>query len=276
MSDPQTALAVPFTWTPDGTYDLRLAFAAGASPVDVTVPAATYRCNLAPTTGSVTDFLRKLASRADTALAAAGRAETVTAAITSAGLVTFTLSTGTATWTVTSDLQAALGLGSSSFGPVASIGGTYPPRGLLLFCGSETGLERREEPIAGGFTVAGGVFAVRSSIVTHTMTLELPFLPSTDVERFAQGVSWSPWRLGYGTSAPPWPVETAITGALGQECAFARFWQSVRASTSEPFDVVQLDPAALATPDAGYQFPDLTSFVRLRLPVIRTEQKTRT
>jgi hypothetical protein len=269
---PDVALAVPFAWTPDGIYDLRLAFASGPSPVNVTVDAGTYRVNLAKTSGSTRDFLRRLQTRIDAALATATRAETSTVAITDRGLVTITLS-GAATWTFSANLAAQLGFTSTSFSSVTSAAGAELPRDLYLFAGGDSPGWKRSEPIAGSMTAAGGSFGVRSGLVTWSDEITLEFIPSDPDARTQVGEVWSPWEAG--ASTPPYGCERILTTALAQQCAFSRLWQTVRTSTSEAFDLVTIAPATLAAPDVKYQFPSLTTWRQWTLPLVRTSTETR-
>lgn len=265
--EPSVALAVPFAWTQDASYDLRLAFASGTSPVSVTVNSGTYRMNLAP---SATDFLRTIASKVNTALGVSGRAETCTVSITAAGLVTLTLSAA-ATWTFTAAMRDLLGLSGTSFASVASVAATYPPRDLYLFTGGASSGWQRKEPIAGGLTQAGGAFAVRSGVVTWADEIVLELIPS-DPDA-APGETVTPWEAG--SSTLPWSCERLLDTGLAVTCAFARHWQAVRASTSESYDLVTIRPEALSAPDAAYQFPGLTTWKQWTLPMVRTATATR-
>lgn len=265
--EPSVALAVPFAWTPDGTRDVRLAFASGTSPVDVLVPAGTYRMNLAT---SGTDFLRVLAGEITGDLMTAGRAETCAVSISAAGLVTLTLSAA-ATWTFSDTLRDALGLGASSFSSTTTVTGTYPPRDLYLFTGGASQGWQRKEPIAGGLTQAGGAFAVRSGVVTWADEVVLELIPS-DPDA-APGETVTPWEAGASTL--PWSCERLLDTGLAVTCAFARQWQAVRASTSESYDLVTIRPEALSAPDAAYQFPGLTTWKQWTLPMVRTSTATR-
>lgn len=269
---PDVALAVPFDWTPEA-YDLRLTFAAGASPVDVTITAGEYRCNLAKSATAPKDFLRMLQTRIDAALSGAARAETSTVSITTMGLVTIALSAPAATWTFTATLRDALGLSSASAGAVSSVAGAYPPRGLYLFAGGDSGGWQRREPVAGALTAAGSSYGVRSGIVSYAEDITLEFIPSDPDARTLEGEVWSPWENL--TATLPWPVVTVMSSALARACAFSRHWQAVRASTSETFDVVTIPPAALSKPDCKYQFPSLTLWRVWRLPLVRTTTLTR-
>ena len=266
---PAMALAVPFTWAQGGAYDLRLAFASGTSPVDVLVDNGDYRMNLATASE---DFLRKVAAEATAALGAVMRAETCAASISAQGLVTLTLS-APATWTLTSDLRDALGMGATSYSNVASITGAEPPRDLYLFLGGDSQGWKRREPIAAGVNQAGRAWGVRSGIVSWEDELALELIPSDPAVRALAGETATPWEAG--SSTLPWSCQRFLETALGKTVAFARHWQNVRASTSESYDLVTVRPEALSEPDVRNQFPSLTSWRTWRLPLIRTSTSTR-
>lgn len=268
-AEPSIALAVPFTWSQGGAYDVRLEFASGTSPVDTLVDNGTYRMNLAPV-GE--DFLRKVAAEVTASLVAVGRAETCTASIGATGLVTLTLSAA-ATWTLTADLRDVLGMGASSYSAVASITGAHPPRDLYLFMGGESSGWQRREPIAASVTQAGAAYGVRSGVVTWVDEVALELIPADPEARAAAGETVTPWEAG--SSTLPWSCERLLTTGLAVTCAFARHWQAVRASTSEEFDLVTIRPEALARPDSVYQFPGLTTWRRWKLPLVRTSTDDR-
>ena len=270
---PSMAVAVPFTWTPDATYDLRLAFASGASPANVLLVAGDYRMNLAPSSGSVQDFLRHVETRINAKLATLGRAETVTVSISTQGIVSIAMSGGVATWTFTSTLRDTLGMGSTTFTSLATAAGTYPPQGLYLFCGGDSDGWQRKEPIAGAMTQAGASYGVRSNIVTWEDTVRMEFIPSDPDARTQIGESWSPWENNDATL--PWPCTRLVETALSKRCAFARYWQDTRASTSERYDLVTIPPDTLKTPDVKQQFPSLTTFRTWPLRMVRTATETR-
>lgn len=266
---PSMALAVPFDWTQDPSRDVRLEFASGTSPVDVTIPTATYRMNLAP---SASDFVRTIKSKIEMALSSAGRAETVSVTVSTAGLVSIALS-GAATWTFTASLRDALGLSSTTFTSVTTVTGVHPPRDLYLFIGGAFAGWKRREPIAASKTQAGGAYGVRSGIVTWEGSVALELIPSDPDTLTLTGEAVTPWEAG--SSTLPWSCERLLTTALAKTCAFAERWQDVRASTTERYDLVTVDPEALSAPDAEYQFPGLKSWKRWTLPMMRTATGTR-
>lgn len=267
-----TALAVPFTWTPDGSYDIRLAFASGASPVNVTVDAGTYRMNLAPTSG-VRDFLRRLETRINAALATAARAETVSVAITSRGRVTVTLSSGVATWTVTSTLRDTLGLSGTSFSSVASIAGTEIPEHLYLFLGGESQGWSPEEAIASSMTNGGTALAIRSGVRTWSDEFALDFIPSTPDHATEQEADWTPWEPGSTTL--PWSLRRLLDTGLARTCGWTTEWQRVRDATDFAFDEVVIDPKDISKPRVKLQFPGLLAWRTWTVRLVRSNTKTR-
>lgn len=266
---PSIAIAVPFTWTQDATYDVRLAFASGTSPVDVQVDNGTYKMNLA---AAGDDFLRKLASEINAALTGAGRSETCSVDIGATGLVTVTCS-ATTTFTFTSELRDALGLGAASYPAVTSLTGTAPPRDLYLFIGGGSDGWQRREAIAASVNQGGSAYGVRSLVVTHVDTIALELIPSDPDARTLASETATPWEAGASTL--PWSCERLITTGLTATCAFARHWQDVRTSTTESYDLVTIRPEALSMPDATYQFPGLTTWRKWNLPLVRKSASTR-
>lgn len=256
---PDVAFAVPFAWTP-GAYDLRLAFASGASPVDVTLAAGTYRISLG---SSTTDALRALETAINAALGVASRTETATVTISALGRVSLSLSAA-CDWTLTATLAATLGISATSHPATATVLGSTTPRDLYLCAGGPSEGWQRREPIAGAMTAGGRAYAIRSGIVSDRDEVELQFIPSTETDRTLADEVWTSWE--------GW--ERFFTTALAQTVAFTRFWRSVRTST-EPFDLVTIPPDALAAPRVRYQFPGLTMWRTWRLPMVRTGTETR-
>ena len=97
--------------------------------------------------------------------------------------------------------------------------------------------------------------------------------PSDPDARTQIGESWSPWENTDATL--PWPCTRLVETALSKRCAFARYWQDTRASTSERYDLVTIPPDTLKTPDVKQQFPSLTTFRTWPLRMVRTATETR-
>jgi len=270
---PNMAFAVPFTWTPDATYDLRLAFLSGTSPVNVTVDAGVYRMNLAPSTGTVRDFLRRMKTRIDAALSGAGRSETVTVDLTDRGLVTVQLSAA-ATWTLTATLRDVLGMSGTTFTSVTAIAGVEAPRDLYLLAGGDSQGWQRREPIAAGVTMAGAGYGVRSGVSIEKAEYVFEFIPTDPAARDAAEEVWTPWEAN-PSSTLPWSFERFFATALSASVAFARHWQDVRSSTSERYDLVTIEPRDLSSPRVVQQFPSWTAYRAWTVGLVRTGTSTR-
>ena len=269
--DLSVALAVPFTFTENPTLDLAVVFSSGASPAEATVPTATYRIHLAPTSGSVKDLLRTLQTEINTAIAALARAETVSVTMTARGRVQIAISAGTVSWTLSSDLAAVLGFTATSYSAVASITSTHLPRHFYTFVGGETRGAMEETEVAARATTAGSVIGIQSGVKRWREELTLMFIPRNP--SLAAGADepadWSAWEPnhGGGTSAP-WTLAELRREALGKECAVTQNWPTVRGSTSEAYELAYLDPDAIARPRCEQQFPSLTAWVQWDVMVI--------
>lgn len=268
--DLTVALAVPFTFTENPTLDLAVAFPSGASPAEATVPTATYRIHLAPTSGSVKDLLRTLQTEINAAIAALSRAETVSVTMTARGRVQIAISAGTVSWTLSSDLAASLGFTTTSYSAVASITATHLPRHFYTFVGGETRGSMEETEVAARATTAGVVVGIQSGVKRWREELSLTFIPRNP--SLAAGADepadWSAWEPnhGGGTSAP-WTLAELRREALGKECAITQNWPVVRASTSEAYELAYLDPEAIARPRCEQQLPSLAVWVQWTLPL---------
>lgn len=266
-----TAVAVPFTFTENPTLDLAVAFPSGASPAEATVPTATYRIHLAPTSGSVKDLLRTLQAEINAAIAALSRAETVSVTMTARGRVQIAISAGTVSWTLSSDLAAVLGFTATSYSAVASITSTHTPRHFYTFVGGDSDGMQEETEVAARTTSAGVVVGIQSGVKRWRETLALTFIPKNpSLAAVAdEPADWSAWEPtpGGGTSAP-WTLAELRRTALATQIAITRNWSAVRTSTSEPFELGYLDPDSLRAPQARQQFPSLTAWVQWDVTLI--------
>lgn len=266
-----TALAVPFTWTEDPSYDLRVAFASGASPADSAVVSGVYRHCLAPTSGTVQDFLRKLQAAVNTEIAALGRGETIAVSISARGRVSIALSTGTATWTLTSSLAALLGFAATSYAGVATITATHLPRHLYLCVGGDGDGHQVETEVAARATTAGSVVGIASGVYRWRETIGLQFIPlnPTLAAGAEEPADWSCWEPDAGGGAAvPWTLAELRRTGLAQECALTRTWPTARTSTTEAYARVYLDPDSLAKPSARQQFPSLVTWFQWDVTVL--------
>jgi hypothetical protein len=225
--------------------------------------------NLAETSGSVRDFLRRIETRINAALATASRAETATVAITTRGRVTVTLS-APATWTVTSTLRDTLGLSGTSFSSVASIAGTEIPAHLYLFLGGERSGWSPEEAIASSMTNGGSALAIRSGVRTWVDEIALEFIPSDPSHASEHDADWTCWEPSSTTL--PWSVRKLIDTGLAKSCGWSTDWQRVRTATDVAFDLVMLDPKDIAKPRVKYPF---TAWRTWTVRLVKSGEKTR-
>lgn len=274
-----TVIAVPFTFTEDPSYDLRLEFASGASPAETTIADGTYRIHLAPTSGTVKDLLRLLQANANTELANLGRAETITVTMTDRGRVTLALSSGTCTWKFSASLAALLGFTATTYSTVASITSTHTPRHFYTLLGGESQGPQEQTEVAARATTGGTVVGIQSGVKRWRETITLAFIPRNPTLAGAADdpADWSAWEPnhGGGTSAP-WTLAELRREALGKECAVTQNWPAVRGSTSEAYEIAYLDPDSLARPRCVQQFPGLTVWMQWDVTVIYPSDATNT
>lgn len=265
------ALAAPFTFTENPTLDLSVTFASGASPAEATVPTATYRIHLAPTSGSVKDLLRTLETEINAAIAALSRAETVSVTMTARGRVQIAISAGTVSWTLSSDLAAVLGFTATSYSTVASITSTHTPRHFYTFVGGDSDGPQEETEVAARATTGGTVVGIQSGVKRWRETVALTFIPKNPSLAAAadEPADWSAWEPtpGGGTTYP-WTLAELRRTALAQQVAITQRWGLVRASTSEAYQLAYLDPESLRAPRARQQFPGLEVWVAWELALI--------
>lgn len=268
-----SAIAVTFAWTTAGT-DISLAFPSGTSPVNVSVPTGSYRMGLAPTTGTVTDFLRAAQQAINDEMATQGRAETFTLTLNADGRVVLTIDTGT--------FSAALGTMLRTLGwstqPMAVSTSTalYGPKYLMLFVSRQSSGWTARTPIAAAETAGGVSYGVSSGIVRAEDTFTFGFIPRDPAAATLTAQNGTPWEpapadLGsLGSHNVPWGCVDNLAVALGQSCALARGnWQTLRTSTTERYDLCAITGTDLAAPRAGYQFAPWEAYVQWQVSLIR-------
>lgn len=221
------ALAAPFDWTTatGGAYDLVLTFASGPSPVSVSFTTGTYRMLLAPTSGSVRDFVREVEDAINAVMFADGRAETFSLTYsTTTGKLTLAISSGTFTCAFGSYTAAALLGFTTTRTAVSSAVADYPPKYLATFV-ARTGVDFVErEPIAARETVAGGQAGWRSGITTHTDEATFQAIP-TDPS-YQASYAQTPWgstdrATTRGAGHHPFTCSDLLAVSLGKALAFA-------------------------------------------------------
>ena len=218
------ALAPTFTFT-SASPDLRLTFASGASPVDVTVPTGTYRNVLGPSSGAGADFLRVLQGRINTALSGAGRGETVAVTFSATtGKVTLTMSGGSFSCVFGSYPAATLLGFNATVSAVTSATATYQPKYLALVGAREGGDFVEREPLVGRETASGSQSGWRSGITTWEDELIIPAIPRD--ASFIASYLQTPWQsedlsTTRGAGHLPFTVSDMLAVSLGKVVAFA-------------------------------------------------------
>lgn len=221
------ALAVNFSWTTagGGGYDLVLTFASGPSPVNVVFLTGTYRMLLAPTSGSVRDFVREVQDAINSVMSADGRAETFTLTYsTTTGKLTLAISSGTFTCAFGSYTAAALLGFTTTRTAVASAEADYPPKYLATFVSRTGGDFVEREPVAARETVAGGQAGWRSGITTFVDEVTFQAIPTNPA--FQASYVQTPWSstdraTTRGAGHHPFTCSDLLAVSLGKTVAFA-------------------------------------------------------
>lgn len=221
------ALAAPFDWTTagGGAYDLVLTFASGPSPVNVSFVSGTYRMLLAPTSGSVQDFVRQVEDAINSVMFADGRAETFTLTYsTTTGKLTLAISSGTFTCAFGSYTAAALLGFTTTRTAVATAEADYPPKYLATFVARTGGDFVEREPVAARETVAGGQAGWRSGITTFVDEVAFQAIP-TDPS-YQGSYAQTPWgstnrATTRGAGHHPFTCSDLLAVSLGKAVAFA-------------------------------------------------------
>ena len=284
MADPATALAPAFTLA--AAEEFELAFSSGASPVTVTVPAGTYRMVLAPTTGSVTDYVRAVTAAMNTALVAAGRAEPAIVVVDSlTGLSTIAVSG--APWTTATEVTGyplrRLGFGASFSPPGDTVTSTRPVLYLALFLERISVGWQGKQIVSGSETIAGLSYGIASGVARADDSLTLGFVPRDPTIRAANGIvqtALNPDDAYIGSFGVPaareWSVLDVLRASVGQSVGFALgVWQSVAGDTSLRFDVGSIRIRSVADPIIERARDGWNTYYRITLDVTRSGTDTR-
>lgn len=244
----RSALAVPFAWTSTGASDIKLTFASGTSPVDVSMPTATYRICLEP---SASDYLRVLQTSMNAAMTSAGRTGVFTLSLDEYARVLM-VCTETFSVATLSDAMKVLGFVAAPSSVTTATGG-YGPKHLVTFTSRVSQGFVVREAMAGGETLAGIGYGVRTGIYREEDDVALSFIPPDPATRSALGLYQSPWAPlptdTIGSHDGVWAVRDVIATAQGKtlHAALGTF-QTLRTSTSERYDIVTLPTQDLAQP----------------------------
>ncbi|HOQ61813.1 MAG TPA: hypothetical protein PKZ08_14400 [Vicinamibacterales bacterium] len=271
-----SALAVPFAWTSAGN-DVVLAFASGTSPVNVTIPSATYRMVLAP---AASDFVRVYVAAINAAIIAAGRTEVFAATVGADSRITLT---STGAFTMSPLLSAAKLLGfSSAIVTQTSVTAAYPPANLATFVERVSADWSPRSAVAGAETLAGVGYGVYSGTWREEDEIAFGFIPRDPTTRAALAVDQTPWMPDAGDlvgAAMPrqWTCRDVLETAGGKTCAAALGnFQSLRTSTTATYDLVTLPFPELAAPRKARVREGWDAYFRWTVRMLRQSTQTGT
>lgn len=277
MSDtltPSAMLAAPFAWTSGGT-DLAMTFASGTSPVNVTVPTATYRVLLST---AATDLLAVLNAAIVTAMGAASRTETIVFAMNASGLVTITASAAVTMADLhTSTLGAILGFTSAIAGSFTSRTADRMPRHVALLCGQASAPWAPTREMAVEMAAGGTTYGVMGTQETHETDATFSFIPDEPGITSDALTPWAPTKANLatvGSHTGVWSVRDMLRLAIGQTWTFAHDYQTVRASSTERFDYVTVHPDTIRAPRIMRSIPDVIRYTTWTAKLVRVSPFT--
>lgn len=271
---PSAMLAAPFAWTSGGT-DLVITFASGTSPVNVTVPSGTYRILLhAP----ASDFLKVVETAINAAIAAAGRAETVTVTMRSDGYVLFTASGSMSMTGIHSTaLGSLLGFTDEVLSAFTTRRGERFPRHVALLCGQQSEPWAPTREMAVEIAAGGTTYGVMGAQETHETTAVFSFIPDEPGSTSDYLTPWAPTKANLstvGSHTGVWSVRDMLRLAIGQTWAYAHDYQTMRASTTERYDLVTVHPETIRSPRISRTIPDVIRYTTWTARLVRVSPYT--
>ena len=277
MSDqlqPSAMLAAPFAWTSGGT-DLAMTFASGTSPVNVTVPSATYRVLLSP---AASDLLAVLNAAIASALSTASRSETITFAMNAAGLVTITASAAVTMSALHSGtLGAILGFTSGIAGSFTTRTADRMPRHVALLCGQASAPWAPMREMAVEMAAGGTTYGVMGTQETHETDAVFSFIPDEPGVTSDALTPWAPTKANLstvGSHTGVWSVRDMLRLAIGQTWTFAHDYQAVRTSGTERFDYVTVHHDTIRAPRITRSIPDVIRYTTWTAKLVRVTPYT--
>lgn len=260
-----TALAPTFTHTAS-IGDVVVQWASGPSPSTTILPTGSYRMALAPTSGTVKDYLRALASAMQSAIQTtrSSTSYTVTCTINAAGIVTLELNSGAAlapsSITLASSVWQRLGMSSATpFVTVVKYStavGVRPPWHLATFVERVSNDWTQRTPISAAETIAGIGYGVTSGTPTWSDEIAFGFVPRDPTFRASLGLYQTAWFPADSYLAAPgivaareYSVSDLLTESLGQTVAYANgTFQTIRAGTTSTVDLVTIPGGEISAP----------------------------
>lgn len=278
-----SAIAPTFTLATAETFSM--AFTTGPSPITVTMAARDYRMVLAPSSGSVRDYVREMTAAIQTALTGAGRAETPLVTI-DATMLLVSISITTAEWSASETAGSPLRrLGFNATIPSSIIGADAkrPPLHLATFVERKHVGWQPHSVVSGAETIAGVSYGITSGVRRDEDEIAFGFLPRDPTKRADFGLyqtSLQPdaayaFSLGV-VAAREWSALDVVTSALGQPVAFALgTWQTVSQSTSEYYDLGAIKAESIMSPQIERTRDGWDAYYGITLGVTRSSVGTR-
>ena len=278
-----SAIAPTFTLATAETFSM--AFTTGPSPITVTMAARDYRMVLAPSSGSVRDYVREMTAAIQTALTGAGRAETPLVTI-DATMLLVSISITTAEWSASETAGSPLRrLGFNATIPSSIIGADAkrPPLHLATFVERKHVGWQPHSVVSGAETLGGVPYGITSGVRRDEDEIAFGFLPRDPTKRAAFGLyqtSLQPdaayaFSLGV-VAAREWSALDVVTSALGQPVAFALgTWQTVSQSTSEYYDLGAIKAESIVSPQIERTRDGWDAYYGITLGVTRSSVGTR-
>ena len=278
-----SAIAPTFTLATAETFSM--AFTTGPSPITVTMAARDYRMVLAPSSGSVRDYVREMTAAIQTALTGAGRAETPLVTIDATTLLV-SISITTAEWSASETAGSPLRrLGFNATIPSSIIGADAkrPPLHLATFVERKHVGWQSHSVVSGAETLGGVPYGITSGVRRDEDEIAFGFLPRDPTKRADFGLyqtSLQPdaayaFSLGV-VAAREWSALDVVTSALGQPVAFALgTWQTVSQSTSEYYDLGAIKVESIMSPQIERTRDGWDAYYGITLGVTRSSVGTR-
>lgn len=278
-----SAIAPTFTLATAETFSM--AFTTGPSPITVTMAARDYRMVLAPSSGSVRDYVREMTAAIQTALTGAGRAETPLVTI-DATMLLVSISITTAEWSASETAGSPLRrLGFNATIPSSIIGADAkrPPLHLATFVERKHVGWQPHSVVSSAETIAGVPYGITSGVRRDEDEIAFGFLPRDPAKRADFGLyqtSLQPdaayaFSLGV-VAAREWSALDVVTSALGQPVAFALgTWQTVSQSTSEYYDLGAIKAESIMSPQIERTRDGWDAYYGITLGVTRSSVGTR-
>lgn len=253
------AFAPTFTHTQDVVYDFIATPGDIVDPVSAVVTTGNYRMCLAPTTGSVKDFLRALETAINSRFAEEASAITVAITLSAAGVVTVTFSASVTSPEFSGPVWRRLGFDAAIpvAGPVTVLTGARPVWYLALLTATEHGPLQPMQPGGAQRTGGGRVYTFASGLTSYTRDHAVSYQPLDPTFQASLACEATPAQpdaaylgaIGSTATARQWSVLDVLAACKNAETAFAPdTWRSVKASTSERYFVGYVGEGTLLSP----------------------------